>query len=177
MRTDHVIASAFAVLLFFAGGANRAPAAENTKFQALGRATLSLTQAIERAEQQGDGKAIYAEFETDGNEKPRYEVKVLGRDKLVTYTLDADSGKVLETDNDRLEKLFTLLEPDDIRGAPTTLAQAIGIAEQRSGGKAIEADVDRDSDAVSYDVTVAKSDGSERDLRVDGATGRVTEDR
>ena len=78
-------------------------------------------------------------------------MKVLGRDKLVTYTLDADTGKVLETDNDRLEKLFTRLEPDDIRGAPTTLAQAIGIAEQRSGGKAIEAEVDRDSDAVSYE--------------------------
>ena len=102
---------------------------------------------------------------------------MLGRDKLVTYTLDADTGKVLETDDDLLEKLFTRLQPDDVRGAPTTLAQAIGIAEQRSGGKAIAAEVDRDADALGYDVTVAKFDGSERDLRVDGASGRVIEDR
>jgi uncharacterized membrane protein YkoI len=168
MRTDHVIASAFAVLLFLVGGAHRATAVENSKFQALGRATLSLTQAIERAEQQGDCKAIGAEFETN-REKGRYEVKILGGDKLVTYTLDADTGKVLETDDDLLEKLFTRLQPDDVRGAPTTLAQAIGIAQQRSDGKAIAAEVDRDSDALGYDVTVAKSDGSGRDLRIDGA--------
>ena len=45
------------------------------------------------------------------------------------------------------------------------------------GGKAIAAEVDRDADALGYDVTVAKSDGSERDLRVDGVSGRVIEDR
>lgn len=176
MRSKDVIGSAFAVLLL-AGGATGVRAAENSEFQALARAKLSLTQAIERGERESDGKAIRAEFETDGSDRARYEVKILGRDKLVTYTLDADTGKVLETDNDRLEKLFTRLEPDDIRGAPTTLAQAIGVAEQRSGGKAIEAEVDRDSHAVSYGVTVAKSDGSERDLRVDGASGRVAEGR
>ncbi len=76
MRTDHVIASAFAVLPFFVGGAHRATAVENSKFQALGRATLSLTQAIERAEQQGDGKAI--ERSSKRMAKGRYEVKISG---------------------------------------------------------------------------------------------------
>ena len=57
MRSKDVIGSAFAVPLL-AGGATGVRAAENSEFQALARAKLSLTQAIERAEREGDGKAI-----------------------------------------------------------------------------------------------------------------------
>jgi uncharacterized membrane protein YkoI len=145
--------------------------------QALSRAKLSLTQAIEAAERQGEGKAIEAEFEARDNQASRYEVKVLGRDKLTEYTLDADTGKVLETSNEPIEKLFTRLEPDDVRGARTTLAQAIGIAEQHTNGKVIDAEVDREGDSVRYDLTVARSDGGERELEIDAATGKIVEGR
>ena len=148
MHSFPVFSSAFA-LAVLAAGANVAVAAESAEFQALSRAKLSLTQAIETAERHGEGKAIDAEFQNGRAQSPRYEVKVLGRDKLVTYTLDSDSGKVLQTSNEAIEKLFTRLQPDDIRGARTTLAQAIGVAEQSANGKASDAEVDREGEQPS----------------------------
>jgi uncharacterized membrane protein YkoI len=176
MRKEKLIVAALTAVLLVATPAGGF-AAQYSDLQSMIRAKLSLTQAIETAEQQGSGKAIKAEFEAGDDKPPRYEIKVLGDDKLVTYTLDADTGKVLETENDRIEKLFTRLRPEDVRAAPTTLAQAIGIAEQRAGGKAVEAEIDRESNSVSYAVTVAKADGSERDVHVNGATGKVVEER
>jgi uncharacterized membrane protein YkoI len=176
MRSFRFLYATFAVTILMTG-AQITVAATPAELQALSRAKLSLTQAIEAAERQGDGKAIEAEFEARDNQASRYEVKVLGRDKLVAYTLDADTGKVLETSNEAIEKLFTRLQPDDVRGARTTLAQAIGIAEQHTNGKVIDAEVDREGDSVRYDLTVAKSDGSERELEIDGASGRIVESR
>ena len=176
MRSFPVFSSAFA-LAVLATGANVAVAAESAEFQALSRAKLSLTQAIETAERHGEGKAIDAEFQNGRAQSPRYEVKVLGRDKLAAYTLDADSGKVLQTSNEAIEKLFTRLQPDDVRGARTTLAQAIGVAEQSANGKASDAEVDREGDSLRYEVTILKSDGSERELEVDGVSGKIVEGR
>ena len=95
MRSIAVFSSAFA-LAVLATGAQSTVAAEPAEVQALSRAKLSLTQAIETAERHGDGKAIDAEFDGGRGEAPRFEVKILGRDKLTEYTLDADSGKVMK---------------------------------------------------------------------------------
>jgi uncharacterized membrane protein YkoI len=149
-------------------------AADRDDIQALGQAKLSLTQAIEMAAKEGNGVAIDAEFEQDDG-RGNYEVKVLGQDTLVTYTLDADSGAVLDTENERLEKYFTRLEPQDLRNAHTTLAQAIGVAEQRVGGKAIDAEVSREGDHVEYEVTVAQPGGMSQEIRINGASGQVAE--
>jgi uncharacterized membrane protein YkoI len=164
-RVAKVTAFAGASLLAMGIADNAVADADTAK--ALGAAKLSLTQAIEAAEKQGGGKAIDAEFERTNN-GPRYDVKVLGTDKLVEYTLDANTGKVVGTDNEVIEKYFTRLTPDQVRGAKTTLAQAIGIAEQRSGGRAYEAEVDREGEAVEYDVTVFKADGSEHEIEISG---------
>jgi uncharacterized membrane protein YkoI len=176
MRSFRVFSSTVALAILTIG-AQITVAATPAELQALSRAKLSLTQAIETAERHGDGKAIEAEFEARNDQASRYEVKVLGRDKLVSYTLDADTGKVLGTSNEAIEKLFTRLEPDDVRGARTTLAQAIGIAEQHTDGKVIDAEVDREGDSLRYDVTVARSDGGERELEIDGASGKIVEGR
>lgn len=176
IRKKKLIGTILAAVLV-AGAAVDLAVAQGSDLQAMIRAKLSLTQAIETAEQQGSGKAIEAKFEAGDGKAARYEIKVLGGDKLVEYTLDADTGKVLQTENERIEMLFTRVRPENVRATPTTLAQAIGVAEQRAGGKAIEAEVERDSDTVTYVVTVAKSDGSERDVRVNGATGKVVDER
>lgn len=171
---NSILASCVFALAVLLGGASKAAAADTSEVQALARAKLSLTQAIEAAEREGDGKAIEAEFDADSG-RSRYDVKVLGRDKLVEYTLDADTGKVLETSNEPIEKLFSRLEPDDVRGARTTLAQAIGIAEQHTKGKAVDAEVDREGESIRYDVTILKSDGSIQELEIDGASGKIIE--
>jgi uncharacterized membrane protein YkoI len=61
-------------------------------------------------------------------------------------------------------KLFNL--------AKITLTEAIKAAEQKTGGKAMEAEVDDESNAVQFEVEVLK-DGKIHEVIVDGLTGKV----
>ncbi|MCW2241489.1 PepSY domain-containing protein [Azospirillum canadense] len=149
-------------------------AANKKDVQALNQAKVSLTQAIETATKQGNGKAIDAEFEVeDGG--GQYEIKVLGSDKLMKYKLDANSGQVTEAEEAHFEKFFTRLKPEDLRNARTSLVEAIGIAEQRLGGKAIEAEAERESDHIQYEVKVVKPDGSTDEIEINATNGQVAE--
>lgn len=149
-------------------------AADQDDVRALEQAKVSLTQAIDIAARQGNGMAIDAEFEEEDG-RGAYEVKVLGDGTLVTYTLDAESGSVTDTENERIEQYFTRLKPADLQNARTTLGQAIGMAEQRVGGKALDAEVEREGDHVEYEVTVVRPDGSAQEIRINGASGQVAE--
>ena len=68
--------------------------------QAMQNLKVSLAQAIDTAEKQGQGKAVDAAFEREGN-AGHYEIKVLSAngDKLVEYYLDGNSGQVTRTEN------------------------------------------------------------------------------
>lgn len=169
LKTSGIVLGA---LLLFAAG--RPALAESVDYKALNEAKLSLTQAINTAEQQGDGKAIDAEFDVEDG-VAMYEISILGADKLQKYKLDANTGQVRETENETIEKYFTRLKPEAVNSAKTTLAQAIGIAEQRVGGKAAEAEIDREGDTVGYEVKVAKADGTTQEVKVgaDGHVGKV----
>jgi uncharacterized membrane protein YkoI len=56
--------------------------------------------------------------------------------------------------------------------AKITLTEAIKAAEQKTGGKAMEAEVDDDSNTVQFEVEVLK-DGKIHEVIVDGLTGKV----
>ncbi len=56
--------------------------------------------------------------------------------------------------------------------AKITLQEAIKIAEQKTGGKAIEAEIDDDSAAVQYEVEIVK-EGKVHEVIIDGKTGKV----
>ena len=169
MKTHLTLLAGAAMLL-----ATPVLAADREDVRALEKAKVSLTQAIDIAARQGNGIAIDAEFEEDDG-RGTYEVKVLGEGTLVTYTLDAESGSVTDTENERIEQYFTRLKPADLRDARTTLGQAIGMAEQRAGGKAMDAEVEREGDHVEYEVTVARPDGSAQEIRINGTSGQVAE--
>jgi uncharacterized membrane protein YkoI len=47
------------------------------------------------------------------------------------------------------------------------------IGEAQSGGKAVDADADRDGDTVRYTVKVAKADGTTEKVKVNGADGKI----
>jgi uncharacterized membrane protein YkoI len=143
--------------------------------QAMENAKVSLTEAIHIAERQGNGQAISAEYEFKNGNPAYYEVKVLGNDgqKLTQYELDPNTGKVKEVKDEKFEKLFTRLKPTAIQHAPTSLTRAITTAETRSGGKAKEAEVNRDGDQLQYEVKVVKTDGSSETLKINGADGKV----
>jgi uncharacterized membrane protein YkoI len=169
MTTHRYLAVLTAALL-----AGPALAADRSDVQALTQARLSLTQAIEEASRQGQGRAVDAEFDAEDG-AARYEVTVLGPDRMVTYTLDANSGAVTRADEETIGKYFTRLTPADLQAARTTLEQAIGIAEQRLNGKAIEAEAERDGDTVRYEVTVARPDGNTQEITINGIDGQVAE--
>lgn len=136
------------------------------EFQAHQAAKLSLAEAIGSAEKQGGGRAVGAEFEAGGN--PRYEVTVLGAGgKTVAYMLDANSGRVIGTKTGTLESFTARLKASDVQGAPTSLRQAVALAEARVGGKAIEAEIAREADKVRYQITIAKG-GKGEEVTVDG---------
>ena len=139
-----------------------------TEVQAIQNMKVSLSQAIDTAEKQGQGKAIDAEFERSGN-AGYYSVKVLSNDnsKLTEYKIDGNSGQVTGTDNEPVEKFFTRLKPADLQNAHTSLKQALATAEKQVSGKAIDAEVEREGSGVQYKITVANGDRTQ-DVKVDG---------
>jgi uncharacterized membrane protein YkoI len=75
----------------------------------------------------------------------------------------AQAGESKEKEAKEL-KLFNL--------AKITLTEAIKAAEQKTGGKAMEAEVDDESDTVQFEVEALK-DGKIHKVIVDGLTGKV----
>jgi uncharacterized membrane protein YkoI len=60
----------------------------------LSKVTVTMSQAIATAEQQGGGKATRAKLENETG-KLLYEVKVASKDKVTEVKVDAQDGKVL----------------------------------------------------------------------------------
>lgn len=56
--------------------------------------------------------------------------------------------------------------------AKITLTDAIKAAEHKTGGKAMEAEVDDESSTIQFEVEILK-DGKVHDVMVDGITGKV----
>ncbi|PZQ13011.1 MAG: hypothetical protein DI565_15185 [Ancylobacter novellus] len=129
-------------------------------------AKISIVQAIATAEQKGMGKATEADFDDDKG--GRWEVKVLsdGGSKLTEYYVDATSGQITGEEEQTFEKYFTMLKPENFQKAQVQLKDAIGAAEALAKGKATSAEVERDGEAVSYEIDVATADG-DKDVKVD----------
>ena len=56
--------------------------------------------------------------------------------------------------------------------AKITLTEAIKAAEQKTGGKAMEAEVDDQSNTVQFEIEILK-DGKIHEVMIDGITGKV----
>ena len=132
---------------------------------------VSLAQALDTAESKGPGRAIGADFGNEGG-KPFYEVKLLGSDgKLTDHHVDANSGQVTKSDTHPIESYFVRLKPSDVQNASTSLKQAVATAEEKAGGKAAEAGIEREASSVQYKITVVTG-GQSREIRV-GPGGEI----
>lgn len=94
-------------LIAFATGVTAASAAlamgeHNRAPVDVSKATVTMSQAIATAEQQGGGKATRAKLENESG-KLLYEVKVAGKDKVTEVKVDAQDGKVLAAGADTHE--------------------------------------------------------------------------
>lgn len=135
---------------------------------------VPIAQAIEAAEKAGMGKATEADFDDDKG--GRWEVKVLadGGNKLTEFYVDPNSGQVTGQEEQTFEKYFVMLKPENFQKAQVQLKDAIAAAEALAKGKATSAEVERDGEAVSYEIDVATTDG-DKDVKVD-AMGKATLD-
>jgi uncharacterized membrane protein YkoI len=143
--------------------------------EALSSAKITLTEAIQKAETEGMGKAVDAEIESDGDRQPHYSVEVLSADgkTLTEYQVDAMTGNIAGARKDTFDKVFTRLKPQQIADAKTSLAEAIGSAERQTGGKAVEAETERSGASLRYEIKVAKADGTTQEVMIDGASGKL----
>jgi uncharacterized membrane protein YkoI len=79
------------------------------------------------------------------------------------FTNVAQAGESKEKEANEL-KLFSQ--------AKISLAEAIKAAEQKTGGKAMEAELDDESNTVQFEIDILK-DGKIHEVIVDGITGKV----
>lgn len=144
------------------------------EIDAFRQARVSLTQAIEKAEKQGKGKAISVDFDTKNN-VGLYEVSVVTGETVTRWDIDASNGKVASGDKETLatwlQKLGAGVKPEELTGSRTTLTQAVGLAEAQ-GGKAIEADVQHNDNRLTYDIKVLNGTDT-RTIRIDSSNGQV----
>lgn len=155
-------------------------ASQSAKHQAqeLQRSKLTLIEAIRAAEKADGGRTTAAEFNFKRGNPAVYEIKVLSADgkKLTRYDIDPKSGSVKDTHNEVLEKLLTRMSPENLRLTPTTLSHAVYVAQETSGGRALNADVDRKGDHLEYTVETVKLDGTSHKVKIDGSNGKVVAD-
>lgn len=138
-------------------------------------ARISADQAIAVAEQKMGGRAMTIAVQLQGD-VCLYEVKTVAQDKVTEVFIDADSARVVNIENEVL--IAKVLDWEDrwefakLADSSTTLAVAVAMAEQYSGGRAIEASFDEEDGATFFTVEVAK-DNTIHSVFVDSVSGKV----
>ncbi|MBP7336649.1 PepSY domain-containing protein [Niveispirillum sp.] len=167
--------AALALVLAHAGPSLAAPS--DGEVAAFRQAKVSLTQAIAQAEKQG--KAVGVDFDTKES-VGLYQIDIVSGETVTRWDVDASNGKIASADKQTLatwvQKMGAGIEPGELTASATSLAQAIGIAENKAGGKAIEADVEHSDNRLTYEIEVLNGTTT-RTVRVDGASGQVLADK
>lgn len=138
-------------------------------------AKTSPAQAIATAGQVSGGRATKIELEKEKSGY-LYEVETVSKDRIQKVMVDPASGKVVKTDNEGLiGRIFDRDERDDfakLTSSPTTLATAMIAAEQKTGGKAMEARFDNEDSLAVFKVKTVKDNATQR-VVVNATTGKV----
>jgi uncharacterized membrane protein YkoI len=147
--------------------------AEMSDFQ---HAKITLGEAIAAAAKESAGEPTNASFKTM-NGKSGYLVTVLAAGKMQSLWVDGNSGKAapvskLSTADVNLQSLDKIEAPS-VKGAKTSLTEAIALAEKHDGGKAIEAGLGKRNNEVGYDISLLR-DGKRSNVWVDPASGKIT---
>lgn len=88
---------------------------------------------------------------------------------LVTVIMAATGVSLAEADESKEKEVQKLPLFNQAR---ISLPEAIKAAEQHTGGKALEAELDDDSNTVQFEIEIVK-DGRIHEVMVDGKTGNV----
>lgn len=142
---------------------------------------ISLQQAIDIAAKKSSGILMSASFDHDDDHDDNkaqggiYEMEFITNSRNYEIEVDANTGKVLSTDVDRLDN-DDLADYKALKQARIDVKKAMEIAEKKTGGRVIEIEFknDRDySDHVSYYEADILKGNSIVWLNIDANTGSV----
>jgi uncharacterized membrane protein YkoI len=141
-------------------------------------AKVSLTDAINAAQEQNHGNVVSARFEVRQG-KPEYLIRAYdsqSRQEWVGH-IDANTGQPIG--QGRTVSLSGLPKEDQqeltaSQNPGTTLAQAVQTAEQQRGGKALAAGLSARNGQVSYRTELLKSNGSTQMAMINPQSGQVS---
>lgn len=142
-------------------------------------AKVSLTDAINTAEQEHHGNVISARFEVREG-KPEYLIRAFNADSQEEWLghVDANTGQLIG--QGRTTPLSQL--PKEVQqeltaaqsASGTSLGHAVQNAEQQSGGKALAAGLTTQDGKASYRMELLKSDGSTQMAMINPQSGEVS---
>ncbi len=137
---------------------------------------ISLSQAIDIAKQNAKGDLVSAKFDYDddddkGTATSEYEVEFISNGSSYEVKIDANTGKVIGTDQEKLDK-EDMAEYSALMQAKVTLTSAMQKATQSVNGKVIGVEFELEKGQALYDIEVVK-DNQIYDVSIDATTGKV----
>ena len=137
---------------------------------------VSLEQALNIAQKTVKGDIVSAGFDqNDYLAGGKYEVKIIANNTEYEVDIDADSGKVLKTKQERLDNKDRA-EHKAMKQAKVSLNQAMKTAARSVGGTVFEAEFDNDYGQSVYEIKVAKGNQTHK-IVIDAMTGKVISTR
>lgn len=155
--------------------ANTKAVASSSEAVSAMQSKISLTQAINIAKQNAKGDLVSAEFDYDDDGKNKgtgkYKVEFVSNGTSYEVKIDANTGKVLKTKQEKLDKK-ELAEYNAMKQAKVSLTSAMQKAAQSLNGKVISAEFELEKGQSVYDIEVLK-ENQIYDVSIDANTGKV----
>lgn len=149
---------------------------QSSEAMAAVQSKVSFEQALSIAQKTVKGDIVSAEFDqNDYSVGGKYEVKVIANNTEYEIDIDADSGKVLKTKQEKLDNK-DIAEYKAMKQAKVNLNQAMQTAARSVGGTVFEAEFDNDDGQSVYEIKVAKGDQTHK-VMIDAMTGKVISTR
>ena len=143
----------------------------------ISKAKISLVKASELALKEAQsGKVVAVDIDDEGSSL-RYDVTVLTDKAEKDYTIDANSGEVLRSSNEKLSSTDTE-EKELAKASPKISLSELqtSLTKKYSGYKVVNVDLEYKGTKLVYDVELV-SDSKEIKAVVDANTGKVTKEQ
>ena len=139
---------------------------------------ISLTQAINIAQQHAKGDLVSAEFdyedgddEKGGNARGEYEIEFVANNTSYEVKIDANTGAVLKSKQEVMDKK-DLAEYSAMKQAKVSLNNAVQKANQSVNGTVVGYEFDLDHNTAMYEVKIVKG-AQMYEVKVDANTGAI----
>lgn len=139
---------------------------------AIAQSTIDIQRAITIGNESLKGDIMSISFDqNDSSMSGMYEMEIIASNLKYDITIDADSGEMIEAEQDKLDA-SDLTEYNTMKRAKISLTQAITNATKVVNGQVASAEFDISDGKPIYQVEVIKKDKL-HDMTVDAMSGNV----